>query len=546
MPICGRRTQVNPQHLPRVEDYALRCYNQTQNQQMANRCVGDPVFIARYLTVHTFDSFFTRLFCHKSLRPFVVVCAVATLLGYSSCQRKGERPAPGATNAVRTDSTRGSVTSQAEPPSAPPAAASSQQGPTEFDLVQTIIHGTSDEQAKVPAETAEIIRGLLAARARLEFDLDGRLIGVDLAGERRSGSDQEIALAVRLPHLKRLRIAGFGVTPEGIKQLTTAKNLEELALENTQIDDAGLETLKDLPRLWSLNLRRSVKLTDHAIEVLAGFPRLTHLYLLENQFSSEALTKLVQINGLRLLDLRGCGAVNAELLGRLSSMEHLVALRLRGYNVDDNCVQAVSRFSHLTSFTLEESPAGNVGLAALAQLPLESLTLFRCNAINDEGLKIVSRWKKLRSLSLRDMAIRGDFFTELAGLPSLRTLSAVQTMVADAALQHLVDCPQLEELALAQTLVTDNGLEAISRLTNLKRLDLAQTPISDQGLAQLANLKQLEWLNVSGNPGVTDQSTTVLLNLPELKEVYLDGTSMTQDGLAKLGSRARTVLALEE
>jgi len=56
----------------------------------------------------------------------------------------------------------------------------------------------------------------------------------------------------------------------------------------------------------------------------------------------------------------------------------------------------------------------------------------------------------------------------------------------------------------------------------------------------------LEWLNVSGNPGVTDQSTTVLLNLPELKEVYLDGTSMTQDGLAKLGSRARTVLALEE
>ena len=496
--------------------------------------------------MRTLNSLLCRFSLYRLRTPLLITAVGVTLLGGPACTRTGGDPATKNQESVRADSRIQAVQPQAEPPRTSPTATSSAQQPSEFDLVQQIIRGNPDEQAAVPTETAEVIRGLLAARARLEFDLDGRLIGVDLAGERRSGGDQEISLAVRLPHLKRFRIAGFGVTSEGIRQLTTAKNLEELALENTQIDDAGLTTLQGLPRLWSLSLRRSVKLTDHAIEILADFPRLTHLYLLENQFSAEALAKLVRIDRLRLLDLRGCGAVNADLLGRLSSMEHLVALRLRGYNVDDHCLRAVSRFSHLTSFTLEESPAGNAGLAALAQLPLESLTLFRCNVINDEGLKIVSQWGKLRSLSLRDMAIRGDFFKELAGLPSLRTLSAIQTMVSDGALQHLTGCEQLEELALAQTLVTDGGLEAMSHLKNLKRLDLAQTPVSDQGLAHLATLRQLEWLNLSGNLGITDQSVKLLLDLPQLKEVYLDGTSMTQEGLAQLGPRARTVLALDD
>ncbi len=484
----------------------------------------------------------------QPVRAFWIIGAVfvfSIITGGTACQRQAspDHDSPAVKESVVSQE-QAHRESPAEPVNPPQYRA--QKGPIEFELVQRLAYGTPEEEGTVPPEFAEIIRGLLAARASLEFDTNGRLIGVDLAGERRSGSDAEISLAVRLPHLKRFRVAGFGVTNEGIKQLATCQNLEELGLENTQIDDAGLEYLKALPRLWSLNLRRSVKLTDRAIDTLVGFPRLTHLYLLENQFSAEALMKIAQMDRLRLLDLRGCGAVNSEVLRRLSAMEHLAALRLRGYNIDDVCLQAVGGFSHLTSFTLEESPAGNAGLASLARLPLETVTLFRCTAVNDEGLRIVSQWKKLRSLTLRDMAIRGDFFKELGELPQLRSLSATQTMVSDDALHHLVACQQLEELALRQTLVTDKGLAVISRLPNLRRLDVAQTMVSDAGLVHLANLKSLEWLDLSGNSGVTDASVKILLKMPQLKEVRLDGTSMTQEAIAQLGPRARTALPVEE
>lgn len=481
----------------------------------------------------------------KSLRVVTVAMILGILLSLPAC-RQHESPQKNQPPTDRSQWQTGTVQQPDASQTPSPVRPIEKEGPSEYELVQRILHQTSANGDEIPVEFAEIVRGLLAAQAGLEFDLDGRLIGVDLAGERRSGGDQEISLALRLPHLKRFRIAGFGVTPEGVKHLAKASNLEELALENTQIDDEALESLKTLPRLWSLNLRRSVKLTDQAVEILSEFPRLTHLYLLENQFSAEALAKLAQMNRLRLLDLRSCGAVNAALLNRLSAMERLAALRLRGYNVDDRCLQAVGKFLHLTSFTLEESPAGNAGLAALEKLELESLTLFRCNAINDAGLRIVSRWKRLRSLMLRDMAVRGEFFTELAALPQLRSLSVIQTMVSDEALRHLAACQQLEELALGQTLVTDNGLEVIGRLVNLKRLDLSQTSVTDEGLTRLANLKELEWLDVSGNLGITDQSIKILLNLPKLKEVYSDGTSITQEGIAQLGARARSTLTVGE
>ncbi|MGB4727833.1 MAG: hypothetical protein WBH86_10535, partial [Thermogutta sp.] len=84
------------------------------------------------------------------------------------------------------------------------------------------------------------------------------------------------------------------------------------------------------------------------------------------------------------------------------------------------------------------------------------------------------------------------------------------------------------------------------RLPNLRRLDVAQTMVSDAGLIHLANLKSLEWLDFSGNSGVTDASVKILLEMPQLKEVRLDGTSMTQEAIAQLGPRARTALPVEE
>lgn len=431
-------------------------------------------------------------------------------------------------------------------PSPQATATPAETGPSELEWTRALAQNENTPPVEVPAEFAQIIRGLLAAQAGLEFDGQGRLIGVDLAGERRSGSDAEIMLAVKLKHLRRFRVAGFGVTNEGVRALAQAKTIEELTLENTQIDDEGLQSLAALPRLWSLNLRRSVKLSDRAIATLASFPRLTHLYLLENQFSAEGLAQLVHLKQLRLLDLRNCGAVNAELCQQLAGLENLVALRLRGYNIDDRCLEAVAQFAHLSDFSLEESPATNAGLQALGKLPLVSVTLFRCNAINDDGLRVVKSWPRLRALNLRDMPVRGTFFDLLPQLKELRTLVAVQCMVDDQSVKHLAACRQLEDLALGQTLLTDQGLASLAQLTSLRRLDLSQTQVTDQGLTSLVAMQQLQSLDLRGNLGITDAAVDWLLKLPQLEEVFLDGTSVSREALARLGPRAKTKLAAME
>lgn len=431
-------------------------------------------------------------------------------------------------------------------PSPQATATPAETSPSELEWTRALAQNENTPPVEVPAEFAQIIRGLLAAQAGLEFDGQGRLIGVDLAGERRSGSDAEIMLAVKLKHLRRFRVAGFGVTNEGVRALAQAKTIEELTLENTQIDDEGLQSLAALPRLWSLNLRRSVKLSDRAIATLASFPRLTHLYLLENQFSAEGLAQLVHLKQLRLLDLRNCGAVNAELCQQLAGLENLVALRLRGYNIDDRCLEAVAQFAHLSDFSLEESPATNAGLQALGKLPLVSVTLFRCNAINDDGLRVVKSWPRLRALNLRDMPVQGTFFDLLPQLKELRTLVAVQCMVDDQSLKHLAACRQLEDLALGQTLLTDQGLASLAQLTSLRRLDLSQTQVTDQGLTSLVAMQQLQSLDLRGNLGVTDAAVDWLLKLPQLEEVFLDGTSVSREALARLGPRAKTKLAAME
>ncbi|MBC7351848.1 MAG: hypothetical protein H5U08_05775 [Thermogutta sp.] len=485
----------------------------------------------------------------RATSPWMILLAIAVCVLAHGC-RRGPAEHEGSVTAEAPPLKQHDTSQSGEDKHISPAAVSpphqaegsapSSAAASELDWVRALTGSDEAARQAVPAEFAKIIHGLLEAQAGLEFDQQGRLIGVDLAGERRSGSDAEIALVVQLPHLRRFRVAGFGVTPAGVQQLARKTTLEELGLENTQIDDQSLAALKNLPRLWSLNLRRSVKLTDAAIAILAEFPALTHLYLLENQFSSNAMERLAQLPRLRLLDLRNCAGVNAQVLTRLAELPQLVDLRLRGYHIDDACLSAVGRFPRLVSFTLEESPATSNGLQALAPLSLESLTLFQCTSLNDEALAaVVTGWTKLRTLSLRDLPVRGTFLSQLRSHASLRVLNLPQTMVNDSALEALRSMPSLEELSLAQTLITDAGLEHIATISTLRKLNVAQTQVTDAGVQYLSHLSHLESLDLSGNPGITDAAVPFLEKLPQLREVFLDGTSVTGEGLKRLGGKAR-------
>jgi len=405
--------------------------------------------------------------------------------------------------------------------------------------------GENASGAPVPEPWPEIFQTLTASQAAFEFDPQGRLIGVDMASRRRVGGDAEIRAAVRIPHLRRLAVSGFGVTPEGVRLLTACPTLEELALENTKIDDAALAELAALPDLRSLNLRRSVSLTDAAVETLTRFPKLEQLYLHDNGFSADALAKLTALRRLRLLDLRGCPGVGAEVLQKLCEIPRLSDLRLRGYAIDDACMAAVAKCRHLSAFTIEEAAVTGAGFARLAGLPLNSLTLYKCFSIREDDLAVLAEFAHLTRLTLRDMPLRGDFLRHL-NASQLTELRLYQTMAGDNSAEHLRNLKTLRRLDLSKTLFGDAGLTAVAELPALRELLLAETMVTDQGVFSLAQSPALEVLDLTGNLGVTDRSLAVLQSMPNLKTVFLDGTSVSRDGLGRLGDRAKASLPPSE
>ncbi|NMC19457.1 MAG: hypothetical protein GYA33_03460 [Thermogutta sp.] len=400
--------------------------------------------------------------------------------------------------------------------------------------------------APVPEPWPEIFRTLADSQAAFEFDPQGRLIGVDMASRRRVGGDAEIRAAVQIPHLRRLAVSGFGVTPEGVRLLTACTSLEELALENTKIDDASLAELAALPNLRSLNLRRSVHLTDAALETLTQFPKLEQLYLHDNAFSADALTKLTALRSLRLLDLRGCPGVGEEVLGKICGLPRLSDLRVRGYAIDDACMAAVASCRQLSAFTLEEAAVTGKGFARLADLPLTSLTLYKCLSIREDDLAVLARFPRLTRLTLRDMPLRGDFLRHMAAASRLTELRLYQTMVGDGAGEYLRNFKALRRLDLSKTLIGDSGLAAVAELPALRELLVAETMVTDQGVSALAQLPELEVLDLTGNVGVSDQSVAALQAMPKLKTVFLDGTSVSRDALGLLGDRAKASLPPSE
>jgi hypothetical protein len=89
------------------------------------------------------------------------------------------------------------------------------------------------------------------------------------------------------------------------------------------------------------------------------------------------------------------------------------------------------------------------------------------------------------------------------------------------------------DLALERAGLTDSSAPSL-KLQDLACLRLDNNKFTDNGIAALAPLKKLEYLNIYGNPGVTDASIATLAQLPALREVYLWGTSVSPAGVQKL------------
>lgn len=144
---------------------------------------------------------------------------------------------------------------------------------------------------------------------------------------------------------------------------------------------------------------------------------------------------------------------------------------------------------------------------------LKKLKPFESDKLTDEGMKTLSIFSSLQTLKLFDCnEITASGFQSLSQLTSISALSIYQCNL------------------------TNDGLRGVSNLTALRVLDLFResfetTNITDDGLKLLTKLVLLQKLDLSNCSEITDRGLEYISKLTELRELYLDGTDITDNGL---------------
>ncbi|MEO1996324.1 MAG: hypothetical protein ABGZ17_13730, partial [Planctomycetaceae bacterium] len=112
-------------------------------------------------------------------------------------------------------------------------------------------------------------------------------------------TDADMAALPELPELRRLDFDYCKkLTDAGVTHLKKLPKLESLVLAGSQVTDTGLETLVFLTSLKSLDLNGCRKLTDNAVAQLHLCAALAELVILDTDISGAAFVQLAKIKTL--------------------------------------------------------------------------------------------------------------------------------------------------------------------------------------------------------------------------------------------------------
>jgi len=171
---------------------------------------------------------------------------------------------------------------------------------------------------------------------------------------------------------------------------------------------------------------------------------------------------------------------------------------------------------------ITDEDAAKAAINAMARLPTirgVSLVAFKRDCkIQDRDLAPLGRLNKLQRLSLRDLEVSGEFFSQLSnpgGIIQLQVMG-VPLDIDDAAMAHIGKMTNLENLVLLNcNRVTDAGLAHLCKLSRLRELSLQYFgSITDAGLKHLARLNQLTYVVVAHSQVTADGIRELQKSLP--------------------------------
>lgn len=244
-----------------------------------------------------------------------------------------------------------------------------------------------------------------AAKARLDalgavatavVDDAGRLTEIEVR-EAAGLKAEDVALFGTLADLRKLRILNCRLLDDTwVASLTGLGKLDTLAITNTAITDAAVETIAGaFPGLVDLDLSSNTNVSGSAFKWIARLERLERLALLQNRFNDLNTRRLKKLEGLEVLDLRGnmeAGDMTLDVVGRLPKLR---ALKHRSTAVTDDGIERLAASRSLESLLIQDFAITN---AAGPCWPGSARSnRWRSSAVRDSVPTACWPWRRSRS-----------------------------------------------------------------------------------------------------------------------------------------------------
>jgi Leucine-rich repeat (LRR) protein len=277
--------------------------------------------------------------------------------------------------------------------------------------------------------------------------------------------------------------------------------------------------------------------TDWLAREMSAFPRLRKLMLSDPAVDDAFLRCVSSCRHLEYLDVTDCRITNAGL-SHLTPLRGLKSLNLDGARVDDDGVARLDMLSRLETLSLDRTRVGDRSLVAIGRLNnLETLSLMGTR-VTDRGMRHLSRLVRLERLFLNDTSVTDDGVAQLGGLAALTTLNLKGTRATEECLASLVKLRRLSNF-VADFPVSDRGIDSLSKLP-LKSLSIQCGQVTERGWTQLESMRRLDHLELRGK--VIDNAVLgLLVRLPKLTSLELEGTSISPEAAARFPTRGRWV-----
>lgn len=202
-----------------------------------------------------------------------------------------------------------------------------------------------------------------------------------------------------------------------------------------RVNDQGINAIGELPNIKSLSLD-GLAISKASIMPLTRCKQLNELNLAKTGLDDRALEEIARIESLRKLRL-AANAIGVIGLGHLATiaLEELDVSECPG--VDDQALVQIGRQSKLKRLNLWRTSVTDQGLPHIAQLnQLQWLNLDN-TAVTDAGLDWLKSLWSLQFLHLGSTAVSDQGMAKLAGLSELKKLIVTRTSVSQRGVDSL-------------------------------------------------------------------------------------------------------------